>query len=167
MKPLTTILSILALALCISACSTPTRYVASRGFTFDRYDYIVSGPGGGGWENKYGGRSQTMFGLDIDINNYLASYNFNIVGYKEYESLTPQQQARTLDFGVSVASSIEQSVLTVSFNDAVTGRTMASFTQTADGDITDIHTREEILGKVMEKMTEIFSDARGLDVNER
>ena len=146
-------------AVVVCGCSQ-TRYVTSRGFSFQNYDYIVV--------NKPLTTHTTLslYGMDLEFANYLASYNFNIVGYKEYDTLSPQQQQRTLEMRTQVAATHKDSALTVSFDDAVTGRTMASFTETGAGDISKFKAREKIVQKVMKKMTEVFVADRGLVVDD-
>ena len=88
------------------------------------------------------------------------------MAYKEYDTLSPQQQQRTLEMRTQVAATHKDSALTVSFDDAVTGRTMASFTETGAGDISKFKAREKIVQKVMKKMTEVFVADRGLVVDD-
>ena len=63
---------VMAFAIIACGCSQRTRYVTSRGFSFQSYDYIVV--------SKPSGFSLALYGIDLELANYLASYNFNIVG---------------------------------------------------------------------------------------
>jgi hypothetical protein len=145
MKKLTLILLTL---LALVGCASPNRMVYSSGFSFANYDYA--------YINKMDGGSTTMlYGADIEFANLLSRYNIKIVGDKEYTQMSHEQQLRTMYARLSIAASGKRIMMSVSFDDAVTGKTMANFTTYAKGKIFDGKAR----GKTFEKVSQMIIKA--------
>ena len=119
----------LVCALLFAACSTPNRLVYSSGFSFANYDYLVV--------SKPDGRdtSTSLYGMDVDFANLMTRYNFRVLGDREFEQMTTEQKKRTLIARISMSSASSRIMLTVSFDDAVTGKTGSSITTFTKGDI--------------------------------
>src|SRR5579862_5829032 len=111
--------------------------VYSSGFTFSKYQYvIVAKPDGEA-------TSPTLYGLDVELANLLTQYNMKVIGDKEYASLSTAEQSKTLLARMALSASKDNLVITVSFDDMVSGRTGASVTTHADGDIFDADSRTD------------------------
>lgn len=146
------------LLLVLLSCAAPnTRYVTSRDFSFRNYDNLVLAKSGEG-------NSATLYGMDIELANRMASYNFTILGDKELAQHGRDRQQRTLNVRFFVASNEAATTLTIAFDDFLSGRTVASFTQTQDGDIADADDRQRILESVTTKITTVAANDKGLTV---
>jgi hypothetical protein len=108
--------------------------VYSSGFSFANYDYVVV--------DKLDGRGSTsLYGMDVEFANMLSRYNMKVIGNKEYGTLPLEVQKRTLNARMSVSASNKRILLSVSFDDAVTGRTGSSITTYGHGDIFNANAR--------------------------
>ncbi len=126
----------LAFALTITACETQKNMlVYSSGFSFANYDYVVV--------DKPDGRdtSTSLYGMDVEFANLLSRFDMKVIGSNEYGKLPPEVQKRTLVARMSVSASNRRILLSVSFDDAVTGRTGSSMTTYGMGNIFDANAR--------------------------
>ena len=121
--------------LVVGCAAPPYRLVYSGGFSFARYDLIVI--------YKPDEKSSTsLYGMDIELANMLTRYNMKIIGDKEYQSLPQEQKLKTLIARMSlIASSAKVNLISISFDDAVSGKTVASVTAKAKGDMFDVSDR--------------------------
>jgi len=113
----------------ICSCSTPNRLVYSSGFSFANYDYIVIG------KPDANNTNTTLYGMDIEFSNLMSRYNFRVVGDKEFADMPMDQRKRTLFARIAMSAAEKRIMLSVSFDDAVTGRTGSSITTYTKGDI--------------------------------
>ncbi|HEY9248756.1 MAG TPA: hypothetical protein VIO38_06475 [Rariglobus sp.] len=144
--------------LTFAGCSTPNRMVYSSGFSFANYDYA--------FVSKMDGASTALYGTDIEFANLLSRYNIKIVGDKEFTSLPKEAQARTMYARVSISVSGKLITLSVSFDDAVTGKTGANFTTFGKGKILDGKAREKIFEDVSRMITKAISEDKKLVVRD-
>jgi hypothetical protein len=93
--------------------------------------------------------------MDIEFGNLMARHNMKIIGDKEFTRLPEEQQSRTLLARLALASSAESSMVSVSFDDALSGKTVASISQVAKGNMLDEDERTEAL----ESLAEVVIDA--------
>ncbi len=139
------------------ACASPNRVVYSSGFSFSNYDYVVVGkPDGQG--------STTLYGMDVEFANLLSKYNMNIIGDKEFESMSPENKKRSLYARMSLSASDAYIVLTVSFDDAVTGRIGSSVTGSAKGNLFDGDDRGKAFESVASTVIKALQKDRGLKI---
>ena len=120
----------LAFALTITACETQKNMlVYSSGFSFANFDYVIV--------DKPDGRdtSTSLYGMDVEFANMMSRYNMKVIGSKEYAKLSPEVQNRTLDARMSVSASNNRILLSVSFDNAVTGRTGPALPRIRTGNI--------------------------------
>lgn len=143
----------------ITACASPNRLVYSSGFSFANYDYVfIAKP-------DTQGTATTLYGLDIEFGNLLSSYNMKIVGDKEFATFAPEDQKRTLFARMAVAASDERIIFSVSFDDAVTGRTGSSITSTSKGNLFDGDDRAEAFESVSATIIRALEKDKGLQIS--
>lgn len=120
----------LLLVVSLGGCRTqPNRLVYSSGFSFANYDFLVIGQPDGQ------ATSTTLYGMDIEFGNLMSRYNMKVIGNKEYERLPLEQQRRTLFVRLSIVATGNNLLMSVSFDDAVTGRTGSSITSQSKGNV--------------------------------
>ena len=119
MKNLKTYLIILLGVFALSSCSTDKTMIA-KGVNLNKYEYasIVKG--------------QTIHGTETDIEiepgiyEAIESTRLQMVGERRIADLSPKMKETLVLVKYSATSSTEQSVLSVSFEDYMTGKTVAS-----------------------------------------
>jgi hypothetical protein len=119
MKNLRNYLIILLSVFALSSCSTDKTMIA-KGVNFNKYEYasIVKG--------------QTIHGTETDIEiepgiyEAIESTRLQMVGERRIADLSPKMKESLVLVKYSATSSTEQSVLSVSFEDYMTGKTVAS-----------------------------------------
>lgn len=149
--------SLMMLSLLVASCAKPGRIVYSSGFSFGNYDYIVI--------NKPTDETSTsLWGMDVEFANLMDSFNMKVIGDKELASLPLSQQKRTLQARLSLTASGEFNQLSVSFDDAVTGRTAASITVAKKGNIFDNDDRVELVEQLSDHITASMVRDRRLKV---
>jgi hypothetical protein len=149
-----------ALAIFVGACATPNRLVYSSGFSFANYDYIIIGKPDGQ------ATATSLYGMDVEFANLLSKYNMNVIGDKEFASMSAEKQKRTLVTRMSVSASDNRIVFTVSFDDAATGRTGSSVTGSAKGDIFDGDDRGEAFESVSSTVVKALQKDKGLQITD-
>lgn len=133
--------------------------VYSSGFSFANYDYVVIGKSEGGNTNT------TLYGMDVEFANLMSRFNMRVIGDKEYGTLSPEVQKRTLNARMSVNATGNRIVLSISFDDAVSGRTGASITNHTDGDIFDVDDRVVAFESASETMIMAIEKDKGLKIS--
>jgi len=148
------------LLLCIiGGCATPNRLIYSSGFSFANYDYVfIAKP-------ETQGRVTTLYGMDVEFGNVLDANNMKVVGDKEFEASSPENRQRTLFARMAVAASSERIIFSVSFDDAVTGRTGATITSSSKGDLFDTGDRSDAFQKVSTAVIRSLQQDKDLAVN--
>ena len=119
MKRLKTYLIVLLGALVLSSCSTDKTMIA-KGVNLNKYEYasIVKG--------------QTIHGTETDIEiepgiyEAIESTRLKMVGERRVNDLTQEQKETLILVKYAATSSEEKSTLSVSFEDYMTGKTVAS-----------------------------------------
>lgn len=149
-----------AVMLALWACSTDSELVYSSGFSFSRYDYVIVGKPDGQTT------SASLYGMDVELANLLTKYNMKVIGNKEYDRLTTDDKGKTLFARMSLTASKRKMNVTVSFDDMVTGRTGASVTTYAKGDIFDNDSRTEAFSDAAKAIINAFQHDKDLRVSE-
>jgi len=137
-----------ALVALTGSCGPKYRLVYSSGFSFAGYDFMIVA-------KPETGSAIPLLGMDIEFGNLMARHNMKIIGDKEFTRLPEEQQSRTLLARLALASSAESSMVSVSFDDALSGKTVASISQVAKGNMLDEDERTEAL----ESLAEVVIDA--------
>ncbi len=151
--------ALLAVTLLLVGCASQ-RLVYSNGFSFANYDFLIVGKPGG--ENP----STTLYGMDIEFANVMSRYNMKVIGTKEFADLTPEMQKRTLFARMSMSAGDKHIQLTVSFDDAVTNKTVSSITAENRGDIFDTGDRDKVFENATRVITQALEHEKGLTVAE-
>lgn len=146
--------------LIMAACSTPNRLVYSSGFSFANYDYVVIGKPDGPNTNT------SLYGMDVEFANLMGRYNFKVVGDKEYEKLPGDAQKRTLFARMAISAGGKRITLSVSFDDAVTGRTGSSITTFQKGDVFDVKARTKVFEVASETIIKALQQDKGLIIRD-
>lgn len=153
---------ILLAVLCVlTACgAAPTRLVYSSGFSFANYDYVIIGRPDGQ------SASTSLYGMDVEFANLLSKYNMNVVGEKEYARMAHDDQKRTLIARMAISANDDRIVSTVSFDDAVSGRTGSSVTGFTEGDIFDTKDREDAFRSVADTVSKALQRDKNLQITD-
>ena len=150
----------LAAMLFVVSCATPNRLVYSSGFSFANYDYLVIAKP----ETRNTGTA--LYGMDIEFGNLMGRYNMRVIGDKEYEGLSPENQKRTLIARVALIATGEKNLISVSFDDATTGKTACNITAVADGDIFNNEDRTKAFEAVSTTIIKALQQDKGLTISE-
>ena len=119
MKNLKTYLIILLSILVLSSCSTDKTMIA-KGVNLNKYQYasIVKG------QTIHG--SETDIEIEPGIYEAIESTRLQMVGDRRVSDLSDDQKEKLVLVKYAATSSAKQSVLSVSFEDYMTGKTVAS-----------------------------------------
>jgi len=141
------------------ACGTHERMIYSADFSFASYQFIVvSKPGDA---NNHS--SAFLYSLDMEIGNVLSQYGLRVVGDKEAQEFTAEQKAKTLILrGAMDTFEDKRAALSVSFDDYVTGRTMANMTSSTDGNIFNHDDRMKMFEKFTRGLRKSLTEEKGL-----
>lgn len=150
-------------AVVLAGCAAKNTYrmVYSAGFSFANYNFLIVGK-----PNEKTGPS--LYGLDIEFANLMSRYSWKVIGDKEFQALTPEQKQQTLFARLAVISSSEkdQSLLSVSFDDALTDKTVATVTTESEVDMFDAGERNEAFESLSNAIVKALERDKGLTVTE-
>ncbi len=142
----------------IQGCASDNRMVYGSGFSFANYDYMVIAKPGEP-------HSTTLYGLDVDFANLMTKYGFKVIGDHDASNLSPEQKLKTLQARLSLTATDDHIVVTESFDELISDRTVASVTGGGKGDIISANKR----GKAFENTNNILIKAivqdKGLTVS--
>jgi hypothetical protein len=143
----------------IAGCASQ-RLVYSNGFSFANYDFLVVGKPGG--DNP----STTLYGMDIEFANVMSRYNMKVIGDREFAEFPPEMKKRTLFARMSMSAGDKHIQLTVSFDDAVTNKTVSSITSENRGNIFDNGDRDKVFASATKVITNALQHEKGLTVTD-
>jgi hypothetical protein len=144
----------------LAACHDDAMLVYSSGFSFSSYQYvIVAKPDGQD-------TSPSLYGLDLELANLLARYNMKVIGNKEYEGLSANDRSKTLLARMALNASKKTLVITVSFDDMVTGRTGANITTYADGNLFKMSSRTDAFNDAADEIIKAIQHDTGLKISD-
>ena len=149
----TLVVGIVTLAL-LAGCSSPHKLTYSSGFSFANYDSIVI--------ERPDAADGAVFGLDIEFANLFSRYGMKVLGQKEYEALPAEAKARTLVAHLEHITGKERGLFSILFDDASTGKTLASVSGEAEGNMLDRDDRTEAFETISEALAEAIEKDRGL-----
>lgn len=153
------LLASVVLPFVVAACATQNMLVYSSGFNFAKYQNIVVAKPDG--QNT----GAALYGLDVELANLLTRYNMKIIGNNQYPALSPLERSKTLFARMSLeAVGKKRIILTVSFDDMVTGVTGASITTYAKGDLWDLDSRTEVFQDASQEIVNAIQHDKGLTV---
>lgn len=144
----------------LAACHTESTLVYSSGFSFSHYEYVIVGKPDGE------GTASALYGMDVELANLLTKYNMKVIGNNEYSALSTDEKGKTLFARMSMSATNKNLVVTVSFDDMVTGRAGASVTTYASGDIFNMDSRNEAFNDAAEEIVKAFQHDKGLRISE-
>lgn len=141
------------------SCTPPTSMVYSAGFSFSKYDFLVFG-------KPEGGQTTALYGMDVEVANLMARYNMTIVGDKEFVGMKSEDKTKTLfvRFAISTFNK-QENLITISFDDAISGKTVANLTSQAKGNMFSPTDRTKALEIVSKPLSESLTNEKGLQVN--
>ena len=119
MKRLKTYLIVLLGALVLSSCNTDKTMIA-KGVDLKKYEYASL------TQTKNGFGTTTDIEIEPGIYDAVESTRLQMVGERRIEELSSDQKGKLVLVKYSATSTPEQSVLSVSFEDYMTGKTVAS-----------------------------------------
>ena len=151
-------LAALALLL-LAACSSTPQLTTSSGFSFASFDSVVIA-------KPATATDATLFGLDVDMANALGRYGLKVIGDRELEGLKDDARARTLVVRLALKGSGEKHVVTISFDSAATGRTEATITAEAEGNLFDADSRREAFEELRHAVLSRVARDKGLEYEE-
>jgi hypothetical protein len=141
-----------------AGCGPKYRLVYSSGFSFAKYDFMVIA------KPEAGSTSIPLLGMDIEFGNLMSQHNMKIIGDKEFNRLPETDQTRTLIARLALIASAELNKITVVFDDAVSGRTVASISQDAKGDMLDEDERTRALKSLTNVVIQAIQKDKGLTI---
>ena len=119
MKTLKTYLIVLLGALVLSSCSTDKTMIA-KGVNLNKYEYASLTQ----TRNSVG--TVTDIEIEPGIYDAIEATRLQMVGDRRIDDLTSEQKGKLVLVKYSATSSNEESILSVSFEDYMTGKTVAS-----------------------------------------
>lgn len=157
-------MTLVMMALILASCRDPDysyRLVYSQGFNFQKYDYMVfakpDGPN----------TSVSLYSMDVEISNMFARYNINIIGNNDVEKFNDSQKHQTLFVRMAmVSSSKNDNLITLSFDDLVSGKTVASISARAKGDMFDPGARTKAIESVSKPIIQALERDKGIVVKD-
>lgn len=153
-------LSMVALLALVCSCSTPNRLVYSSGFSFANYDFVVIG------KPDANNTNTSLYGMDVEFSNLMSRYNFKVVGNKEFAEMPNDQKKRTLFARISMSAAEKRIMLSVSFDDAVTGKTGSSITTYTKGNIFKTKYRDAAFESASVTIIQALQVDKGLIIND-
>ena len=119
MKRLKTFLIVLLGALVLSSCSTDKTVIA-KGVNLNKYEYASL------TQTKNGFGTTTDIEIEPGIYDAVEATRLQMVGDRRIEDLTAEQKEKLVLVKYAATSTPEKSELSVSFEDYMTGKTVAS-----------------------------------------
>ena len=141
MKTLKTYLIVLLGALVLSSCSTDKTMIA-KGVNLNKYEYASL------VQAKNGFGTTTDIEIEPGIYDAIESTRLQMVGDRRLEDLSPEQKEKLVLVKYSTTSEAQKSVLSVSFEDYMTGKVVASSRVSS----TSTFTHQAAVDKAVRKM---------------
>ncbi len=137
-----------------------SQFVYSSGFSFSNYQYVIV--------EKPGGHttSTDMYGLDVELADVLTRHNMKVIDDEGYELLSPGEKKSTLLARMGVAATNDKLVITVSFDDMLTGHVGATVTTYADGNLFKSKERKRALDHAAKEIVKAFQHDKGLKTSD-
>ncbi len=132
-----------------------SQFVYSSGFSFSNYQYVIV--------EKPGGHttSTDTYGLDVELADVLTRHNMKVIDDGGYELLSQGEKNKTLLARMGVAATNDKLVITVSFDDMLTGHAGATVTTYADGNLFKSKERKQALDDAAKEIVKAFQHDKG------
>ena len=149
MKTLKTYLIVLLGALVLSSCSTDKTMIA-KGVDLNKYEYasLVQA------KNGYG--TTTDIEIEPGIYDAVESTRLQMVGEKRVKELPQEQKEKLVLVKYSATSTPEQSVLSISFEDYMTGKTVVSCRASNKGSLTRQNDVDRAIRKLGDRIKQVW-----------
>lgn len=149
MKTLKTYLIVLLGALVLSSCSTDKTMIA-KGVDLNKYEYasLVQA------KNGYG--TTTDIEIEPGIYDAVESTRLQMVGEKRVKELPQEQKEKLVLVKYSATSTPEQSVLSISFEDYMTGKTVVSCRASNKGSLTRQKDVDRAIRKLGDRIKQVW-----------
>ncbi len=149
MKYLKTYLIVLLGALVLSSCSTDKTMIA-KGVDLKKYEYASL------TQTKNGFGTTTDIEIEPGIYDAIEATRLQMVGERRIEELSSDQKGKLVLVKYSATSTQEQSVLSVSFEDYMTGKTVASCRASSKGAWTRQRDVDRAISKLASRISSIW-----------
>jgi len=149
MKNLKTYLIVLLGALVLSSCSTDKTMIA-KGVDLKKYEYASL------TQTKNGFGTTTDIEIEPGIYDAIEATRLQMVGERRVEELSSDQKGKLVLVKYSATSTQEQSVLSVSFEDYMTGKTVASCRASSKGAWTRQRDVDRAISKLASRISSIW-----------
>lgn len=149
MKTLKNYLIVLLGALVLSSCSTDKTMIA-KGVDLNKYEYasLVQA------KNGYG--TTTDIEIEPGIYDAVESTRLQMVGEKRVKELPQEQKEKLVLVKYSATSTPEQSVLSISFEDYMTGKTVVSCRASNKGSLTRQKDVDRAIRKLGDRIKQVW-----------
>ena len=149
MKNLKTYLIVLLGALVLSSCSTDKTMIA-KGVDLKKYEYASL------TQTKNGFGTTTDIEIEPGIYDAIEATRLQMVGDRRIDDLTSEQKGKLVLVKYSATSTQEQSVLSVSFEDYMTGKTVASCRASSKGAWTRQRDVDRAISKLASRIKSVW-----------
>jgi hypothetical protein len=149
MKNLKTYLIVLLGALVLSSCSTDKTMIA-KGVDLKKYEYASL------TQTKNGFGTTTDIEIEPGIYDAIEATRLQMVGERRIEELSSDQKGKLVLVKYSATSTQEQSVLSVSFEDYMTGKTVASCRASSKGAWTRQRDVDRAISKLASRIKSVW-----------
>lgn len=149
MKTLKTYLIVLLGALVLSSCSTDKTMIA-KGVDLKKYEYASL------TQTKNGFGTTTDIEIEPGIYDAIEATRLQMVGERRIEELSSDQKGKLVLVKYSATSTQEQSVLSVSFEDYMTGKTVASCRASSKGAWTRQRDVDRAISKLASRIKSVW-----------
>lgn len=149
MKRFKTYLIVLLGALVLSSCSTDKTMIA-KGVDLKKYEYASL------TQTKNGFGTTTDIEIEPGIYDAVESTRLQMVGERRIEELSSDQKGKLVLVKYSATSTQEQSVLSVSFEDYMTGKTVASCRASSKGAWTRQRDMDRAISKLASRIKSVW-----------
>jgi hypothetical protein len=153
------ILAALLLGVVLAGCSSTPDLSYTAGFSFAGVDAVaIASPASGS--------DSALYGLDILLHNALVRCHLQVLGEKDLEALTPEARARTLVARLGLVSNGKRRLISLAFDGAASGKTVASLTVEARGDMLDAGDRADAFEPIEEALVDAVERDKGVDLDD-
>ena len=149
MKTLKTYLIILLSVMALSSCSTDKTMIA-KGVDLNKYEYASL------VQTKNGFGTTTDIEIEPGIYDAIESTRLSMVGDRRIEDLSSDQKAKLVLAKYSATSNEKESVLSISFEDYMTGKTVASCRASSKGAWTRQKSVDRAISKLSDRIAKVW-----------
>lgn len=149
MKTLKSYLIVLLSVMALSSCSTDKTMIA-KGVDLNKYEYASL------VQTRNGFGTTTDIEIEPGIYDAIEATRLQMVGDRRIEELSAEQKGKLVLVKYSATSTPEQSVLSVSFEDFMTGKTVASCRASNRGAFTRQRDVDKAIRKLRDRINNVW-----------